>query len=114
MLHYRFESQPSRVGRGGSADVDTTTDGAPRPPGPVAARKQRYEWMDTLRGSAIVLMLVWHATAIPALVGIPVPTALIAVNDALLPFRMPTLMFLSGLLLPAALRKPRAVRPVSS
>lgn len=80
------------------------------PPAPQAvgagATRARMEWMDTLRGLAILLMLLWHATAVPQIYGIEMPAALVAVNDALLPFRMPTLMFLSGLLLPRSLSKP--------
>ena len=67
---------------------------------------QRMHWMDILRGFAMILVLAWHAPAIPALVGAELPDWLLAANDALLPYRMPTLMFVSGLLLPAALRKP--------
>ncbi|WP_129339236.1 acyltransferase family protein [Cellulomonas endophytica] len=62
--------------------------------------------MDTLRGGAILLMLLWHATSLPRLEGIPVPEGLAAANDFFAPFRMPTLMFLSGLLLPRSLGKP--------
>lgn len=70
-------------------------------------RAGRFEWMDTLRGTAILLMLLWHATSIPTLTsGIPIPAPLLALNDFFLPFRMPTLMFLSGMLLARSLRKP--------
>ncbi|WNB85058.1 acyltransferase family protein [Cellulomonas sp. ATA003] len=62
--------------------------------------------MDLLRGGAILLVLLWHAPAIPALYGYTVPDWVLAANDALLPFRMPALMFLSGLLLPRSLAKP--------
>jgi fucose 4-O-acetylase-like acetyltransferase len=62
--------------------------------------------MDVLRGVAIVLVLAWHAPAIPALLGYSIPDWLMAPNRALGPFRMPTLMFLSGILLPASLNKP--------
>jgi uncharacterized membrane protein YcfT len=63
--------------------------------------------MDTLRGAAIILMICWHATSMPALLhGVDVPAGLTAVNDALLPYRMPCLMFLSGLLLPRSVSKP--------
>lgn len=68
----------------------------------------RLEWMDLLRGCAILLVVVWHAPAVPALYGYDMPSWLRAANDALLPYRMPMLMFLSGLLLPRALAKPRA------
>lgn len=88
-----------------STAVDGAPAGAPTAAAGPAARP-RMEWMDTLRGVAILLMLLWHATAVPRLHGIVVPDVLVAVNDALLPFRMPTLMFLSGLLLPRSLSKP--------
>lgn len=82
--------------------------GEQRAPGTGArSSKARFEWMDTLRGSAILLMLLWHATSIPSLdTGIAIPTALLAVNNFFLPFRMPTLMFLSGMLLARSLQKP--------
>lgn len=66
----------------------------------------RMGWMDLLRGMAILMVLLWHAPAVPALFGYEMPTWLRTANDALLPFRMPMLMFLSGLLLPRALAKP--------
>lgn len=62
--------------------------------------------MDVLRGVAIILLLLWHAPAIPALIGVEMPEWVRTANEALLPFRMPTLMFLSGLLLPKSLAKP--------
>lgn len=70
------------------------------------APRPRMEWMDTLRGTAIVLVVLWHAPAVPALFGAEVPDALLALDFFFLPFRMPTLMFLSGLLLAPSLRKP--------
>jgi peptidoglycan/LPS O-acetylase OafA/YrhL len=71
--------------------------------------KVRLHWMDMLRGSAIVLVMLWHSSAIPVLYGASMPAPVRAVNMFFLPFRMPTLMFLSGLLLPASLRKPLPV-----
>ena len=67
---------------------------------------QRIEWMDSLRGIAILLLLFWHAFAIPDLLGTPMPDWLRNINNAFLPFRMPMLMFLSGMLLEKSLRKP--------
>lgn len=65
----------------------------------------RHTWMDLLRGTAIVLVIVWHAPAIPRLLGYEIPAWLLLVNNGLLPFRMPTLMFLSGMLLDRSLAK---------
>lgn len=63
-------------------------------------------WMDLLRGSAMALVLFWHAPAVPVLFGYEMPSWLRSANDFFLPFRMPMLMFLSGLLLERALQKP--------
>lgn len=67
--------------------------------------ESRLEWMDTLRGLAIILVLMWHAPAIPALFGYEMPVWLAGLNNFFLPFRMPTLMFLSGLLLSHSMSK---------
>lgn len=64
-----------------------------------------YLWMDLVRGLAIVLVIAWHAQAIPALNGYEVPRWLVELNTFFLPFRMPSLMFLSGMLLPRSLTK---------
>lgn len=69
------------------------------------APKTRLVWMDTLRGLAILLVVFWHAPAVPALFGYELPHWLAALNDFFLPFRMPTLMFLSGMLLERSMRK---------
>lgn len=53
----------------------------------------RYEWMDMLRGIAILLVVVWHSIAIPALFDLGMPPVIRSINDFFLPFRMPTLMF---------------------
>ena len=50
-------------------------------------------------GAAILLLLIWHASAIPVLLGLPMPDAIRLANAFFLPYRMPTLMFLSGMLL---------------
>ncbi|SDV04399.1 Uncharacterized membrane protein YcfT [Microlunatus sagamiharensis] len=84
-----------------SADAGAVRTGTPS--------KARLHWMDMLRGSAIVLVMIWHSSAIPVLYGASMPAPVRAVNMFFLPFRMPTLMFLSGLLLPASLRKPLPV-----
>lgn len=69
------------------------------------APKSRHRWMDTLRGGAIVLVVCWHSAGILALFEHDVPTWLVAVNELFASYRMPTLMFLSGMLLNASLRK---------
>lgn len=61
--------------------------------------------MDSLRGVAIILVVVLHAgEALRAAIG-PLP-GVDEVNLFLEPFRMPVLMFLSGVLLPQSLAKP--------
>lgn len=66
-------------------------------------------WMDVLRGTAIGLVIIWHSAGILILYDIAVPQPVVAANSFFSPYRMPTLMFLSGLLLPASLRKPLPV-----
>ncbi len=62
--------------------------------------------MDAVRGTAIILLLLYHCTAIPQTLGMPMPTALRWFSTFFMPYRMPTLMVLSGLLLARSLRKP--------
>ena len=66
----------------------------------------RFAWMDLLRGSAMVMLILYHSSAIPKLYGRQLPGWLEVFNEFFLPFRMPTLMFLSGMLLSGSLRKP--------
>lgn len=68
--------------------------------------RSRLDWMDALRGTAILLLLVWHASSIPFLFGVPVPEALRLANSFFRPYRMPALMLLSGMLLSRSLAKP--------
>lgn len=53
----------------------------------------------------MALVIFWHAPAVPVLFGYEMPSWLRSANDFFLPFRMPMLMFLSGLLLNRALQK---------
>jgi fucose 4-O-acetylase-like acetyltransferase len=70
------------------------------------ASRPRIGWMDLLRGVAIILVVIDHSAGqvrsqIPESLGL-----LDTFNDAVSPFRMPSLMFLSGMLLARSLEKP--------
>ncbi|WP_460681475.1 acyltransferase family protein [Nesterenkonia populi] len=67
----------------------------------------RMDWMDMLRGVAVLLVVVLHAAGIPRANGAGIE-AWTEINMYLEPFRMPLLMFLSGMLLPRSLSKPIA------
>lgn len=62
--------------------------------------------MDFLRGAAIFLVVLWHLEVVATQNGVNVPEVLHIMNAAFRPFRMPTLMFISGMLLQRSLRKP--------
>ncbi|MHA7143472.1 acyltransferase family protein [Arthrobacter sp. TmT3-37] len=65
----------------------------------------RIAWLDSLRGTAILLVVLLHAAESLRLAAGPTP-GVDTLNLFLEPFRMPVLMFLSGLLLPQSLAKP--------
>jgi uncharacterized membrane protein YcfT len=72
----------------------------------VPVRAARYEWIDVVRGLAVLLVVVFHAViALHASIA-TTPAPVDAVNQAIAPYRMPTLMFLSGVLLSKSLAKP--------
>lgn len=65
----------------------------------------RARWMDLLRGSAILLVVLSHASAVlGGVVGAPAWVETVDLFFA--PYRMPALMVLSGMLLPRAFAKP--------
>lgn len=68
---------------------------------------QRQTWMDVVRGVCIVLVLLLHAYSL--IQNRPGTETIQALNLVFGPYRMPILMFLSGLLLHRSLGK--AVRP---
>lgn len=68
-------------------------------------RSRRVE-LDVLRGFAILLVVLYHATIAMDSFLIERPAWLTAISEAATPFRMPVLMFLSGMLLPRSLSKP--------
>ena len=72
----------------------------------LAQRSTRIGWMDAVRGTAILLLLIWHSSAVPVLYGQEMPEVVRTINEFFLPYRMPTLMFLSGMLLPKSISKP--------
>ncbi|WP_271985707.1 acyltransferase family protein [Pseudoclavibacter terrae] len=69
--------------------------------------RQRERWIDLIRGTAILLVIANHAIDVPMHIADITPGTVI--DDITLyfaPFRMTSLMLLSGLLLPRALAKP--------
>jgi uncharacterized membrane protein YcfT len=65
----------------------------------------RIGWLDSLRGVAILLVVVLHAGESLRVAGGSTP-GIDEFNLLLEPFRMPVLMFLSGVLLPRSVAKP--------
>lgn len=82
------------------------------PPAPVHSDQgpsPRIDWIDGARGSAMILLLIWHAASIPEVLGTPMPHAFEVLNDGLRLVRMPLLMFLSGHIVLRALSRPVGV-----
>lgn len=69
----------------------------------------RLEWVDWLRGLAILFVVFHHAVVAFVVVGVSPPDWALVTNSVVSPYRMPMLMFLSGLLLDRSLRKPTRV-----
>lgn len=67
---------------------------------------RRLGWMDTLRGIAILLVILHHSTQIVEYRVGDLPTFFVFLSDFFAPFRMPMLMFLSGLLVAGSLARP--------
>lgn len=67
---------------------------------------RRIGWMDLLRGLAILLVILHHTTQIVAYRVGDVPEFFAFVSAFFAPFRMPMLMFLSGLLVAGSLTRP--------
>lgn len=69
--------------------------------------RTRLDWIDWIRGLAIVLVVFYHAVTAFVVLDIAPPRWADVVNVVVAPYRMPLLMFLSGTLLSVSLRKPR-------
>ncbi|MFC0359374.1 acyltransferase family protein [Kytococcus schroeteri] len=65
----------------------------------------RIEWMDAVRGLAVLLVVLLHVPVLPMQLGAEPPPWLERWQFALQPYRMPTLLFLSGMLLESSLTK---------
>lgn len=71
-----------------------------------AAEPSRQHWMDLLRGTAILLVIAHHLRLVQQIWDGGTPWAMVELSEALAPFRMPALLFASGLLLARSLRRP--------
>ncbi len=88
----------ARLGRpGGEALAGLPHPGSPKPP--------REEWMDVLRGGAMLLVLAFHATLMVEWYQVEPWPALAEFNLVFKPYRMPMLMVLSGQMLGRSMRK---------
>lgn len=67
---------------------------------------QRLIWMDAVRGLCIFLVILVHASGVIDDMGLSYSRALETFNLFMEPFRIPLLMFLSGMLLHKGLQKP--------
>jgi uncharacterized membrane protein YcfT len=66
---------------------------------------ERQEWMDVLRGICILLVFSLHASLIAEHFDRAAWQPLVEFNEVFAPYRMPALMFLSGMLLHKSLEK---------
>jgi uncharacterized membrane protein YcfT len=72
----------------------------------VATTPGRLRWVDLTRGLAVLLVVFYHVVIALKVADLEAPTWAVVLNEALAPFRIPTLVFCSGLLLARSLRKP--------
>jgi len=66
---------------------------------------RRIGWMDVLRGLSILLVILHHSTQIVEYRVGDLPEFFVFLSDFFAPFRMPMLMFLSGLLVAGSLKR---------
>jgi fucose 4-O-acetylase-like acetyltransferase len=65
----------------------------------------RFLWMDFVRGVAIVLVMIVHAGALYSARGFELPPWIRTLDMGMAPYRIPLLIFLSGILLDHSLKK---------
>lgn len=70
-----------------------------------ASGPSRLAWMDVLRGTAVLLVLVFHSASLLRYADLPVPRSAELLDAAVAPFRIPLLVLLSGTLLPRSVAK---------
>lgn len=76
------------------------------PSAPPAAPKERYEWMDTCRGLSVLLIVLVHAGSLFSdILGQDVPQSIRSLDLLFSPYRIPMLVFLSGIFLNQSLKK---------
>ena len=74
-------------------------------PKEVIKNSKRMVWMDVARGFAIFLVVLSHSVSTSSWEGIPESSALSAIRDIFMPFRIPLLVFISGFLLEHSIKK---------
>lgn len=76
----------------------------PQTGAPTTAR--RRTWVDLLRGTAVLMVMVNHAIGMAHIDGRQIPQLMMDATRSIEPFRLPLLLLISGLFLPRALTKP--------
>lgn len=74
-----------------------------------AAPRPRMLWMDIVRGAAILAVIFFHSVTVMERYGYHANDLWRHLNETLKLFRMPSLIFLSGMLLPLSLSRPGPV-----
>lgn len=69
-------------------------------------KSDRILWMDFVRGLCILLVIISHSSSVMGKYGVEVYPAVNLFNKLFSPYRMPTLMFLSGMLVGRSTAKP--------
>lgn len=75
-------------------------------PPEVTTTSRRLTWMDLLRGTAVLLVMLNHTVNMAHIDGWAMPEWMLLATRPFEPFRLPMLLLISGLFLPRALAKP--------